>query len=285
MQQCSGKDTNKPCNTYNEGTCPISRCALRYDTETPTCSDKTCFDHYEAEDCLAAGCTFDNATYICYKDTGKDCDTYTTYEECPPNRCVFADVSGKEVCKIPTCSEMYSEDPCKALGCDWDATQYICYKDSKGACKTFDQENCPLNRCDWTNPDPESPEYSCLDKQCGDYYDQTVCADKGCTWEPNKGMCYEDNGDACDSITDYRECPANRCSFDYDLDKCRDIECMDLYDETDCTSSTLGCSYSTDYYVCYKKGGNVPCSVFSYTTDCPAAYCQFDKPSQICYDK
>lgn len=64
---------------YNEGSCPLVRCALRYDSATPTCAEKTCYDHYDAVSCIAAGCTFDNTTYICYTDSGAACDTYNPH--------------------------------------------------------------------------------------------------------------------------------------------------------------------------------------------------------------
>lgn len=198
---------------------------------------------------------------------------------------MFADVDGKETCKIPTCNELYEESACKALKCDWDPDQYICYKDTGDACPTYDETTCPLNRCDWGNTDPESDTRSCIDKECGDYYEESVCTSKKCTWEPNKSMCYSDNGDACSTIKDYRLCPGNRCAFDYDLDACRDIECKDLYAETDCKSSTLKCAYSSTYYVCYPASSNVPCSVFSYTSasQCPK-YCTYEADIQICHE-
>ncbi len=66
---------------------------------------------------------------------------------------------------------------------------------------------------------------------------------------------------------------------------CRDKTCKDIPDEAQCTKSSLGCEYNTQFMVCTPKGQPVPCSVYSYSTQCPLDRCQYASDVEICYDK
>jgi hypothetical protein len=94
--RCAGKDTGEECNTYTMSTCP-ARCSIDWQEEV--CVGTPCSSYYDVGTCNAHkkdGCQFDQDTYSCYSDPDptKPCQKFSSYYECPSNRCFFTyDVS------------------------------------------------------------------------------------------------------------------------------------------------------------------------------------------------
>ncbi len=62
---CYGIDKKGQCKNYTLARCP-ERCDINW--EFNTCDTKPCVEHYNEVDCAIAGCQWDTATNICFRD-------------------------------------------------------------------------------------------------------------------------------------------------------------------------------------------------------------------------
>eukprot|EP00056_Hartaetosiga_gracilis_P022738 m.32779 g.32779 ORF g.32779 m.32779 type:complete len:813 (+) comp9806_c0_seq1:137-2575(+) len=279
---CHGKDTNKPCTTYKSSNCPV-RCSINYDKDT--CQKKSCRDFYQKDSCESNGCTYDEDAFICYKDTGVACKKYSDFDTCPPNRCVFrySNDGTSGTCTEKSCVDAYTKTDCLAIkGCQFLDSVNLCFKDTGNPCESYKSyENCPMNRCSWFTDDGST--FICNSKVCSDFYEQDMCESASCQWDQDSFSCFNDTHKSCDKY-DKRTCPTNRCVYDYNFGLCRTYDCGDIYDQTKCASSSLGCEFDPKYGICHEKGEPIPCAVFNYNEgECPTDRCTFDRDVQACF--
>eukprot|EP00050_Salpingoeca_kvevrii_P005959 m.286653 g.286653 ORF g.286653 m.286653 type:complete len:895 (-) comp11615_c0_seq1:268-2952(-) len=272
--RCEAKDSGKACDTYNAGNCP-QRC--EFDFMTNRCSDRGCNSYFSETECVAAGCQYLDG--ICFKDNGGACSDYKEMFSCPGNRCEW-DFNTNTCTKLSCNAPIFDQARCQALGCDYDGVQ--CYKDSNKPCYQYKtMGDCAVNRCSFVDINGEN---ICQNKVCAETIAEASCTklSTDCQWDSDTYSCFNKTITSCAGLSP-RECVTPSCAYDYQYQKCRKKICTDYFDDISCTGNTgLNCVWDSTYDVCYTKGDNVPCSVFSYTTDCPN-YCA--KVGEICYGK
>ena len=79
----------------------------------------------------------------------------------------------------------------------------------------------------------------------------------------------------CNTIADpdWYNCDLNNCVLDYNTNKCRDKECVDIYIEKDCNEKS-GCKYKN--FTCLPEDQEKPCYDINKEEDCKDPYCKWD---------
>eukprot|EP01147_Barroeca_monosierra_P006829 gene6829-395_t len=198
-----------------------------------TCRHYTCTDAKENQEmCITMkNCVFLNGN--CYPSpTSVSCDDFETLS-CPPwcKRDYEHGICRKEQCRD------YEKDDCKAKGCIYKPSLFVCDEDNGSVCETFLSEQvCPA-RCHFDGS-------TCRNLTCSDL-PENLCEENNAGLScqlvgPEMNFCIgEDELPPCHVFDHERElCPSSRCSWIVGPNLCwnetEEINCMELYTENLC---------------------------------------------------
>jgi hypothetical protein len=284
-----------------------------------TCRDAICSDHiYDEIGCgKQTGCTYDDASSICWDGTNFPCSDSYSEDECPSSKgcswvpapvSSYGNQEGDGFCVkqgqgIPCSSFSGNMDGTACTGtddgtgsnCVWIQAIESCMTKSKAddlPCSEYNQDpdSCPAPKCALTNgvcweTGKELP--------CSAICSQAACANTGhCYFNEGSGnmemgVCEECEGGqcpkvkACNTYTSEDNCPQSHCTFEYDEDGISDDEPMNDGGEMKGTCVDHQCVTMWDSSEC--SSSTLGCKWNAAEYSCwPNA---FDKPCETFYDE
>eukprot|EP00049_Salpingoeca_infusionum_P017628 m.353755 g.353755 ORF g.353755 m.353755 type:complete len:1986 (+) comp16832_c0_seq1:244-6201(+) len=283
VSACSPPDTMEDCASYQQFSCPVSRCKLDYLDNT--CRDYVCEDFTMADECEAASdlnCIYDASAFYCYAE----------------GETIPCEKVNSTTCQART------ED------CLWSADDTYCADISNFTCHSLDlaqslcqkQDGCiyveSIFQClNETNPDPNcegrrDPTYcpsegttTVAPSDCYSIADAASCrAVAGCAYCESDLSCYTTDdycatqsteepvttyaGD-CSDLTSTSDC-TNNCAWDYEASVCRDRTCREYYQQGACERK--GCTWTDTTEVCTPPDTGEDCASYE-STACPTPRC------------
>ncbi|EDQ88646.1 uncharacterized protein MONBRDRAFT_9057 [Monosiga brevicollis MX1] len=106
--------------------------------------------------------------------------------------------------------------------------------------------------------------------------DESLYAVGPCEWDWDIEVCYNKNqGVSCYEF--FRDCPTDRCSYDDNTA----TACTEMYDQSDCTASSTGCTWYPTDELCWPSDLDLPCHLVSDWEQCPTDRCHLVNTSEF----
>jgi len=285
---CYDTSGDFPCqNAYTNSECPSAHCDWKdapVDSSGSPQGDGFCvvkgqavpcerYSGFTGDICEAQSESGDNCIWIEALET---CVTKARAEDmpcaaynqdpsrCPEPKCTLENGICWEVGKEIPCSAVCSSGSCLATGkCQWkQESSGMGY----GQCSECSAGGCPAV------------------KECSTYKDEMTCPESHCTFEYNDMETDDDDfggmgGGGGMGGSDDMGGGGSMAG------ECVKHQCVTMYDQGECTSSALGCTWNANDYSCWPNGFSKPCSDIWDQDACSAAGCSYVEEMGQCREK